>query len=31
MKNERNERELPGGRLEQGETPEECLTMFFPF
>ena len=25
LKNERNEWELPGGRLEQGETPEECV------
>ncbi|MBO8163298.1 MAG: NUDIX hydrolase [Brevibacillus sp.] len=25
LKNERNEWELPGGRLEPGETPEECV------
>jgi 8-oxo-dGTP pyrophosphatase MutT (NUDIX family) len=26
LENERAELELPGGRLEAGETPEECLT-----
>lgn len=25
LKNERNEWELPGGRLELEETPEECV------
>ncbi|WP_232696455.1 NUDIX hydrolase [Brevibacillus daliensis] len=25
LKNERNEWELPGGRLEENETPEECV------
>lgn len=25
LKNERDEWELPGGRLEEGESPEECL------
>ena len=25
LKNERNEWELPGGRIEVGETPEECV------
>jgi 8-oxo-dGTP pyrophosphatase MutT (NUDIX family) len=25
LKNERAEWELPGGRLEPGETPEECV------
>lgn len=25
LKNERNEWDLPGGRIELGETPENCL------
>jgi 8-oxo-dGTP pyrophosphatase MutT (NUDIX family) len=25
LKNERDERDLPGGRIELGETPEECV------
>ncbi|MEV6136524.1 NUDIX hydrolase [Nocardia sp. NPDC051990] len=27
LKNEREEWELPGGRIEPGETPEECVTI----
>jgi mutator protein MutT len=29
LENERNEWELPGGRLELGETPQDCLTREF--
>ena len=29
LKNERNEWDLPGGRIELGETPENCLTREF--
>jgi mutator protein MutT len=29
LKNERHEWELPGGRLEEGESPEDCLAREF--